>query len=60
MLQKGFKFDPKQDFPTADNYLDNLVKKAFSSIIFPTPLFFALNYSFLDSFILTTSTELSR
>ena len=55
MKQKGLKFDKKQNFAKADNYLDNLDKNFFFfNYLF---FFFALNYSFLHSFICATSIE---
>lgn len=34
MKQKGLKFDKKQNFAKADNYLDNLDKKLFLQLPF--------------------------
>lgn len=50
MQQEGFKSDKKQNFPKADNYLDNLDQKGFSSITFST-LFFFCTELFILAFI---------
>lgn len=58
MKQKGLKFEKKQNFAKADNYLDNLDKKFFFfNYLFYLFFFFALNYSSLHSFICVTSIE---
>lgn len=48
MQQEGCEFEKKQNFPKADNNLDNLVKKGFSSITFSSPFHIEL---FIFAFI---------
>lgn len=57
MKQKGLKFEKKQNFAKADNYLDNLDKNFFFFNYLFYLFLFALNYSFLHSFICVISIE---
>lgn len=60
LKHEGYKLDKEANFPKANNYLDNLGKKRFSSIILPIPPCFFCTELFIPTFISATSTELSR